>query len=59
MGVCDIEIELNQISITTKLSRDQALSYEFANIKTFPFEVAADTIHEFVEFLRKDGFSIR
>ena len=38
-GVCDIEIDLNQISVTTKLSRENAISYEFEKLKSFSFEV--------------------
>lgn len=37
-NLCDIEIGLNRISITTKLSRDAALSYDFEKIKTYDFE---------------------
>ncbi|MDE7264118.1 MAG: hypothetical protein K2N64_05615 [Anaeroplasmataceae bacterium] len=38
-GLCDIEIGLDQISITTKLSRDKAISYDYNKIKEYPFEV--------------------
>lgn len=37
-GICDIEIGLNQISVTTKLSRNGALSYDFEKVKTYSFE---------------------
>ena len=37
-GVCDIEIELNQISVTTKLTRDNAISYDFIKFQSYNFE---------------------
>lgn len=37
-GICDIEIELDQVSITTKLTRDDALSYDFEKLKAYHFE---------------------
>ena len=37
-GVCDIEIDLNQVSITAKLTREQALSYDFEKVKSYNFE---------------------
>ena len=64
-GVCDIEIDLDKISVTTKLSRDAALSYNFEKVKSFNFEVygvenylddfyiAGDTISEIKERIRK------
>ena len=97
-GLCDIEIGLEQISVSTKLSRDKALWYEYDRIKMyrfevygvvnyledfysegstvetlienvkksteenigfsfyFPFEVSADTVCKFTEFLQKEGF---
>lgn len=37
-GICDIEVTLDQISITTKLTRASALSYDFDRIKAHSFE---------------------
>ena len=37
-GLCDVEIELNQISITTKLTRKKAISYNFEKVKSYHFE---------------------
>lgn len=37
-GTCDIEINLDQISITTKLTRNGALSYDFEKVKAYSFE---------------------
>lgn len=37
-GLCDIEIGLNQISITTKLTRDKAVSYDYDKVKEYCFE---------------------
>lgn len=64
-GICDIEIGLNQISITTKLSRNQVLSYDFEKIKTYSFEaygvenylddfyIAGNTIDDMIENIMK------
>ena len=96
--LCDVEIDLKQISITTKLTRDKALSYDFEKVKSynfevygaeeylddfyvvgdtisgmiekikaskeeniffsfyFPFEVSANIVSEFVNFIGKEGF---
>ena len=37
-GVCDIEIGLDQISVTAKLSKKDALSYDYGKVKAFNFE---------------------
>ena len=37
-GVCDIEIDLNQISVTTKLTREAAISYDYQKVKAYNFE---------------------
>lgn len=37
-GLCDVEVELNQISITTKLTRNKAISYDFEKVKSYNFE---------------------
>ncbi len=100
-GLCDIEIELSQISLTAKLSRETALSYDFEKLKSynfeaygvdnylddfylagdttsvmidkikasreeniffsfcFPFEVTADIVCSFVNFIGKEGFFIK
>ena len=97
-GICDIEIDFDQISVTTKLTRDMAISYNFEKVKSysfeaygvenylddlyidgdticdmiekiqqsnetnvffsfnFPFEIAASTLYEFVNFISKEGF---
>ena len=97
-GLCDVEIDLNQISITTKLTRNKVLSYDFEKVKSynfevygvenyledfyavgdtisgmiekikeskeesvffsfyFPFEVSANIVSEFVNFIGKEGF---
>ena len=36
--ICDIEISLNQISVTTKLTKNNAVSYDFEKIKLYSFE---------------------
>ena len=64
-GTCDIEIELNQISITTKLTKDDALSYDFDKVKSYSFEaygvenyiddfyIAGNTIDDMIEKIMK------
>lgn len=37
-GLCDIEIGFNQISVTTKLLRDKAISFNYNKVKGYPFE---------------------
>lgn len=37
--ICDIEIDLTQVSITTKLTRDKALSYNYNKLSSYSFEV--------------------
>ena len=37
-GLCDIEVGLESITITTKLSREQALSYDYGKIAMHSFE---------------------
>ena len=64
-GVCDIEIDLNQITITTKLTRDRALSFDYEKIKSYNFEaygveeylddfyLAGDSIENMLEKIKK------
>lgn len=37
-GYCDIEIGFEQITVSAKLKRDEALSYSFDDVKDTPFE---------------------
>lgn len=37
-GYCDIEIGFEQITVSAKLKRDEALSYSFDDVKDAPFE---------------------
>ena len=37
-NICDIEIGLNEITVTTKLTKDGVLSYDFEGIKGYNFE---------------------
>ncbi len=64
-GVCDIEIALNQISITAKLPRDKAISYDYKKVKPYSFEaygvenylddfyIAGNTIETMIEKIMK------
>ena len=51
-GFCDIEIQFDKISISTKLNRDAALAYSFEKFSEYEFEVygvenyLADFYHE-------------
>ncbi len=38
-GVCDIEIGFDEISVTAKLTRDMAASFDFERLKGYRFEV--------------------
>ena len=55
-GVCDIEIELDQVSVTTKLTREKALSYDFEKVKTYKFE--AYGIEDYLEDFYTEGDTI-
>ena len=37
-GLCDIEIDLDKVSISTKLKREVALSYEYEKLSGYKFE---------------------
>ena len=63
--ICDIEVDLTQISITAKLTRDKALSYDFDQLGAYSFEafgvenylddfyVAEDTIDTMIDKIMK------
>ncbi len=38
-GFCDIEIQFDRISVSSKLKRDVALTYSFAKFSEYEFEV--------------------
>ena len=38
-GICDIEIEFNEVSVSTKLKREQVLEYSFDKFSDYKFEV--------------------
>lgn len=38
-GLCDIEIDLDKVSISTKLKREAALGYEYEKLSEYAFEV--------------------
>ena len=37
-GVCDIEIDLDKVSVSTKLRREVALNYEYEKLSVYEFE---------------------
>lgn len=37
-GICDIEIDFDKVSVTTKLSKDKAASYDYIKFKDYHFE---------------------
>lgn len=55
-GLCDIEIGLDRISVTTKLTRDNALLYEYDRIKTCSFEVYG--VEDYLNDFYTDGSTI-
>lgn len=97
-GLCDIELDLDRISVSAKLKRDAALSYDYTKLDaykfeafgveayledyyvegnsyeelrknvaecneaeigfafSFPFEISAGEMCEFVELLKREGF---
>ena len=60
-GVCDVEIGLDRISVTTKLTKDKAISYDYKRLDAYSFEaygvndylndffVAGDTTESMIE----------
>lgn len=66
-GVCDIELGLNIISITAKLTRAKAVEYDYEKIRKYNFEaygvedylndffLAGDTIESMIEKIRKSN----
>ena len=55
-GLCDIEIGIDKISITTKLTRDTALAYDYGKIKGYDFEVYG--VENYLEDYYTDGCTI-
>ena len=65
--ICDIEIDLTQVSITAKRTRDKALSYDFNKLSSYSFEafgvenylddfyVAEDTIDTMIDKIMKSN----
>ena len=66
-GLCDIEIDLEQISVTTKLTKDAVLAYDFEKLRGYRFEaygvenylddfyIAGDTISEMKEKVKQSS----
>lgn len=64
-GLCDIEIGLDQISVTAKLTREKAVSYNYEKVKDYSFEaygvenyledlfIAEDTIESMIDKIIK------
>lgn len=53
-GLCDIEIGLEQISVTAKLTREKAVSYNYEKVKDYSFETygVEDYLNDF--FIAED-----
>lgn len=39
MGLCDLELDQNQINLTSKLSRQQALNFDYSLLTSWPYTV--------------------
>lgn len=55
-GVCDIEIQFDQISVSTKLKRDAALDYSFEKFSGYEFE--AYGVEDYLADFRHDGQTV-
>lgn len=66
-GLCDIEIQFDKVSVSTKLKRDAALAYSFEKLAQYEFEAygvedyladfyhAGQTVKEMKENIRTSG----
>ena len=66
-GVCDVEIDFDCISVTTKLTKEKALCYNFEKLKNYNFEVygvenylddfyvLGDTLGDMIEKIRNSS----
>ncbi len=64
-GICDIEIDLEKISVSAKLRRDKAINYNYTKLNGYKFEaygvdeylddfyIAGNTYDELVENIRE------
>ena len=64
-GRCDIEIDINQISVTTKLTREKAISSNYDQVMAYDFEaygvnnylddfyLAGDTTNDMIEKIKR------
>ena len=39
IGICDVEIDFDDLTVTTKLNRDQAMAFDWSPFKALRFEV--------------------
>lgn len=54
MGLCDIEINLDAISVSTKLTREKAIQFEYNKLISFEFEVYG--VEDYLsDYYMKDG----
>lgn len=57
MGFCDVEIHLDYIAVTTKLSRQNALGNTFAKVSGYEFE--AFGVEDYLSDYYHKGMSIQ
>ena len=55
-GLCDVEISLDGISVTTKKRREDALAYSFDKLRGYSFE--AFGVDNYTETYFQKGFTI-
>ncbi len=55
-GICDIEIDFNTVSVSTKLKRARALEYSFDKLSCYDFE--AYGVEDYLCTFYKRGYSI-
>lgn len=55
-GLCDVEISLDEVSVTTKKRREDALAYSFEKFCAYPFE--AFGVEGYLDTFYRDGAAI-
>lgn len=54
-GLCDIELDLDRITVSTKLKRDAALGYNYEKLNDYKFE--AFGVEEYLDDFYLEGYS--
>lgn len=56
-GYCDIKINLDSISVTTKLKRKEALAYDYNRLRAYHFEVYG--VEDYLSDFYHEGMTIQ